>query len=84
MQPVGGGVGTAKSFFEAYLACPVVLVLWLGWKIYTREGYLFIRAKDMDILTGLRADIEVIADEAHHKAPTSWKNAPRAVVRALF
>ncbi|ODQ64128.1 amino acid permease [Nadsonia fulvescens var. elongata DSM 6958] len=52
----------AEAFFSSYLAAPVVLISYLGFKIWKRTP--FIRAKDMDIITGRREiDLDILAQE---------------------
>lgn len=56
VAPVGYAGETAgdrvKSFFQAYLAAPLVLVLYLGYKWYYRTG--FVRAHEVDLRSGVR------------------------------
>ncbi len=40
------------NFFQAYLAAPVVIVMYIGYKVYMRTS--IIRARDMDVFTGKR------------------------------
>ncbi|KAJ9498205.1 hypothetical protein H2202_006356 [Exophiala xenobiotica] len=40
------------NFFQAYLAAPVVIVMYIGYKVYRRTS--IIRARDMDVFTGKR------------------------------
>lgn len=59
LYPVGGPYLNAELFFQAYLAGPFLIALYLGWKIYSWFVYpshrpLFIRTKDIDIYTGMR------------------------------
>jgi len=73
------------DFFESYLAAPVILALYLGWKIYTRDWKLYISAKDMDVTTGLRHNIEELKELAEEvKVDTSWHGWPRRIVRGLI
>ena len=63
--PIHSGA-SAENFFENYLAAPIIIVLYLGWKLYSGgKGGLFVRAQDMDLTTGLRSlDMEpMVADE---------------------
>lgn len=48
-----------KTFFQAYLAGPFLIVLYFMWKVYSwfvipEHRPLFIRTKDIDIYTGMR------------------------------
>jgi amino acid transporter len=54
--PVGYADMSAKkrvrNFFEAYLAAPIVIICYIGYKLWYRTP--FIRSKDMDLHTGIR------------------------------
>jgi amino acid transporter len=61
LYPVGGPNLNANTFFQLYLAGPLLIFLFLAWKIYSwsvRPGDrpLFIRLKDIDIYTGMREE----------------------------
>lgn len=47
---------------------------------------LFIRAKDMDLMTDLRADFDVLAEDGVEEEPATWKTAPKHVrnIRRVF
>lgn len=58
LWPVGGSPN-AEYFFESYLAAPVIIFLYIIWKVYSWFKYpshrpLFVRTRDMDIYTGMR------------------------------
>jgi len=81
----GGGPPTAYAFFESYLAAPVILVLYVGWKVYTRDWKLFIAAKDMDITTGIRQNVEELRSLAlENRQEQTWGSVPMRIVRSLF
>ncbi|OJJ81170.1 amino acid permease GAP1 [Aspergillus glaucus CBS 516.65] len=68
--------GRVESFFQSYLAAPVVIAFYIPYKIYTRSP--FMRAKDMDLQTGRRdLDIQHLIDEerAEQAAWPWWKKA---------
>lgn len=44
--PIGSSP-SAKGFFNEYLAAPLILCLYLGWKIYKRDWTLFIGVHEM-------------------------------------
>lgn len=57
--PVGGAPPNAEAFFEAYMAAPFLVVLYLMWKVYSwiyipEHRPLWIAIKDIDIYTGMR------------------------------
>ncbi|OAL35847.1 hypothetical protein AYO20_04753 [Fonsecaea nubica] len=59
LYPVGGPYLDADTFFQLYLAGPLLIFLYLCWKGYSwfarpQDRPLFIRAKDIDIYTGMR------------------------------
>lgn len=76
--PVGygdkGPAGQANSFFQAYLAAPVVLICYVGYKLWWRTPIM--RAHNMDLHTGMR-DLnvaELIAEERAEQANwPRWK-----------
>lgn len=78
--PIGGSPD-AQAFFSYYLAAPIVIALYLGWKVYTRDWKMYIPALTMDI-TSSRRSIEL--DPDNMPEPKTWRNAPMRVVRALF
>ena len=82
--PVGykeqGPAGQADSFFLAYLAAPIVIIFFIGYKFWFRTP--FMRCKDMDLQTGTRELNlpELIAEErAERAAWPKWKRAYKVV-----
>lgn len=64
-QPIGGNpTGGPKAFFQEYLAAPIVIALFAFWKVFTRnKGGFFVRAHQMDLITGMRTlDLDPIED----------------------
>ncbi|KIW62139.1 hypothetical protein PV05_02183 [Exophiala xenobiotica] len=61
LYPIGGPYLDANTFFQLYLAGPLLIFLFLCWKIYSwtarpEDRKLFIRTKDIDIYTGMREE----------------------------
>lgn len=59
LYPVGGDALNAKAFFQSYLAAPFIIVLYLGWKIYSwfkvpAHRPFYVPIKDIDIYSGMR------------------------------
>lgn len=79
-QPIGGSPN-AQAFFSYYLAAPLVIALYLGWKLYSREWKMWISVADMDITSGRRS-IEL--DPNDMPPPKTWANMPKRALRALF
>ncbi|KAL1304970.1 hypothetical protein AAFC00_003876 [Neodothiora populina] len=76
--PIGYADMTAdelvKNWFEAYLAAPVVIAFYLGYKIWYRTP--FVRSHNMDLHTGIRELnlAELLAEErAEQAAWPKWK-----------
>ncbi|OTA19154.1 hypothetical protein BTJ68_15232 [Hortaea werneckii EXF-2000] len=59
LYPLGGTYLSAKNFFQAYLAAPLLLFLYCCWKVYSwfvHPGHrpLYVKIKDIDIYSGMR------------------------------
>jgi amino acid transporter len=53
--PIGSnGQANAKNFFQNYLGVVVIIVFYVGHKLYTRNWRIYIKLKDIDIDTGRR------------------------------
>ncbi|KAH8674004.1 amino-acid permease [Xylariales sp. PMI_506] len=70
----------AYYFFEQFLAAPVVLFLYISYKIYSREWKMWIGVYDMDLKSGARMRLEGEEDDV----VKTWANLPLRIVRALF
>lgn len=82
-QPAPGSSPDAQVFFQNYLAAPIVLALYVGWKVYTRNWRMWIPAHEIDLTTSAR--MLVPGDEDDEKQPErTWANLPRRVVNALI
>ncbi|KAK3702351.1 histidine permease [Vermiconidia calcicola] len=71
-----GPRGQAEAFFQVYLAAPIVIIMYVVYKIWKKTP--FIRSYNMDLHTGIR-DLnvsELIADEKADRATwPAWKRA---------
>ena len=61
LWPVGGPNLNTTIFFQDYLAGPFLLVLYIGWKVWSwffvkEHRPLYVKIKDIDIYTGLREE----------------------------
>lgn len=73
LWPIGGKPDVV-SFLQAYLTAPMILLLYIIWKLYSvfskdprinhRGWRLFYRSHEMDIRTGLRTDLLLDPEEA--------------------
>lgn len=59
--PLGGAAPNAEVFFSAYLAAPLLIALYIMWKAYSWGKFpthraLYVKIKDIDVMTGLRAE----------------------------
>ena len=79
------GSAIATNFFEVYLSFPIVLVCYLGHKIYKKNWTLWVPASQMDIDTGRReVDIELLkAEIAQEKAELAAKPAYKRIYAYL-
>ncbi|APA06852.1 hypothetical protein sscle_02g016220 [Sclerotinia sclerotiorum 1980 UF-70] len=69
-----------RSFFIAYLAAPIVIVFYVGYKVWYRTSIM--RSMDMDLKTGMRGlDLPaLIAEERAEKAAwPKWKRVYKTV-----
>ena len=82
--PVGSSP-TAYTFFQDYLAVPLIFGLYIFWKVWIREWRWFIPASEMDVTTGLRMNIEELQALAKEtREGKTWGNLPLRIVRSLF
>ena len=79
------GNARAQSFFESFLAAPLILAMYLIWKIYSafskdprinhRGWKLYVRTGEMDVHTGIRPGVlrtqEEIAELQEKRRNTS-------------
>lgn len=85
LYPVGGSPN-AQAFFESYLAAPVVIALYVGWKLWIHFGRreplsFYVRASDMDLTSGLRA---LVLDGDYVPEKNTLGNLPKRILRSLF
>jgi amino acid transporter len=66
----------------SYLAAPIVLGLYVGWKVYTRDWRMWIPVHEIDLMTNAR--MHVPGDDDEKPVERTWKNLPMRVVRGLF
>ncbi|KIW50863.1 hypothetical protein PV05_09645 [Exophiala xenobiotica] len=78
--PIGGNpTGGAEAFFESYLAAPVIILLFVFWKLWTNDWRFGVKTKDMDIDTGRRDFHELPPPEAGER-----RGSLRRLSRAIF
>ncbi|CAF0950509.1 unnamed protein product [Adineta steineri] len=69
VSPIHGSV-TTRSFFEAYLAVPIVIISYIVWKIWKKTP--FMRPSTIDLETGRRMlNVQQLIDEEKAKR-RSW------------
>jgi len=66
LYPIGGPNLNANNFFQLYLAGPLLIFLYLVWKVYSwfvhpSHRPLFVRTRDIDIYTGMREEQSMIS-----------------------
>ncbi|RLV91733.1 General amino-acid permease GAP1 [Spathaspora sp. JA1] len=69
------GSPNASDFFQSYLGLPVIILSWIGYKIWKRDGRMFIRSRDIDLDTGrAHIDLDILQQEmAEEKAALADK-----------
>ncbi|SCV02984.1 LANO_0G01442g1_1 [Lachancea nothofagi CBS 11611] len=64
ISPIGTNVLSASNFFENYLAMPILIVLYLGYKAWYRDWRLLIPAEEVDLVSSRKVfDAEVLKHE---------------------
>lgn len=76
-----GSPPSAYNFFQNFLAGPIAIALYIGWKLYSRHWRMWVPSSEMDISSGRRS-IEL--DPNDMPPAKTWRNAPMRVFRALF
>lgn len=93
LYPVGGPYLNVSDFFQAYLAGPFLLFLYVVWKVYSWFAYpshrpLWVAIKDIDIYKGLRQPetIEGVDGEAYpeEKKKTGVKAWAAGAAKAII
>lgn len=81
-----GGSPDPEVFFENFLAAPIILALYVGWKLYRREFKMFIRADEMDVMSGMRQNLGELRELAEERQAEKGGIAslPKRVFGALF
>ena len=62
-----------------FLATPIILALYVGYKVYTRDWRLYVKASKMDLQTGI-----VLLEEVVITPPMTWTTLPRRLLSAIF
>ena len=81
-QPPGASPDP-KYFFQQYLAAPVIIALYIFWKVFSRgKGGMYRRAVDMDLKTGMREiDLDPSEDP---EISTQHQSLPKRILRIIF
>ncbi|KAK4123460.1 amino acid permease [Parathielavia appendiculata] len=81
LYPSPDATPNAEDFFMSYLAAPIVIALYLGWKAYSRDWRLWIPAEEVDLVTGLRMHIP--GDDDEKPMERTWRNLPKRIIKGL-
>ncbi|KAH3674912.1 hypothetical protein WICPIJ_009421 [Wickerhamomyces pijperi] len=77
-----GGTPNAYDFFETYLSAAVVIVCYVGHKLYSRNWKLYIRGKDVDLDTGRsETDLDLIKQQVAEEK--EWLSAQPCELRNM-
>ncbi|KAJ6038834.1 hypothetical protein N7460_007551 [Penicillium canescens] len=76
-----GSSPDAGYFFEQYLAAPLVLALYLFWKVFTKQWRMWVPLQEIDLQAGLRT--ELLSGDEDIETPWTLKDFPMKLVRLL-
>lgn len=62
----------------SFLAAPIILALYVGYKLYSRNWNLFVKAHEMDIQTGI-----VLLEEEEPEEKKTWASLPMRIIRSV-
>lgn len=67
--PLGGDGADAEAFFEGYLSFPILIVCYVGHKIYFKNKRWFVPLEEIDLYSGRKlVDVEVQREELRIEA----------------
>lgn len=86
LYPVGSGTVDVENFFQNYLGPCVLVVFYVGHKLWTRNWSFFIRVKDMDIHTDRILFDEEVLNLEKEEAREEFRRAPiyKKIYKLLF
>ncbi|KAI0105438.1 amino acid permease [Nemania sp. FL0031] len=80
LYPTPNSTPDAKTFFAGYLAAFIVIILYIFWKLYSRDWKLYIKLQDIDLVSGSRP-----LDPSEFDTPDMEKGHwAMRILRALF
>ncbi|KAI1769059.1 amino acid permease/ SLC12A domain-containing protein [Hypoxylon sp. FL1150] len=82
LYPTPDATPDVATFFQAYLAAPIAIALYLFWKIWSGDWRMWVKLSDIDLNAGARP-LE-IEDEDEIMEKKTWANLPLRIVRGLF
>ncbi|KAL2257788.1 hypothetical protein VTK26DRAFT_9168 [Humicola hyalothermophila] len=68
---------------EGYLAAPVVIAPYLGWKFRTWDWRLWIPAQEVDLTTNLRVMMFMPGGDDEKQVERTWENLPARIWHTL-
>lgn len=76
LAPIGSGELSALSFFENYLAMPILIAFYFGYMLWKRDWRLFIRAKDIDLDSHRQVFDEEVLRQEDEETKEKLRNGP--------
>ena len=76
IAPIGKGKLDAENFFQNYLAMPILLALYFGYKLYHRDWRLFISASNIDLDSHRQIFDENILKQEDDEYKEKLRNGP--------
>lgn len=77
IAPIGEGKLDAKAFFENYLAMPILLGLYFGYKIWKKDWRLFIKSTDIDLIYQRQIYDEEVLKQEQEEYREKLRNGPK-------
>ncbi|KAI2464188.1 amino acid permease/ SLC12A domain-containing protein [Annulohypoxylon bovei var. microspora] len=83
LYPSPDSIPNAEDFFEQYLAAPIVIFLYLGWKVYSGNWQMWVKLNDIDLMAGARP-LDLDEQDAEIKEEKTWANLPMRMIKSVF
>ncbi|CAB4255234.1 similar to Saccharomyces cerevisiae YDR508C GNP1 High-affinity glutamine permease, also transports Leu, Ser, Thr, Cys, Met and Asn [Maudiozyma barnettii] len=86
IAPIGEGKLDAQAFFENYLAMPILIAFYFGYRVWKKDWSLFIRADKIDLITHRKIFDGDLLRQEEEELREKLKNGPfyKRVIDFLF
>ncbi|CCE62144.1 hypothetical protein TPHA_0B04750 [Tetrapisispora phaffii CBS 4417] len=76
IAPLNEGKLDAQNFFQSYLAMPILIALYFGYKLYYRDWKLYIKADKIDLISHRQIFDENILKQEDEEYKEKLRNGP--------